>query len=116
MLMTNTEITELYVKNGLIRKCMLMQFVKMDQPWKNQYIDDLMQDIILYMLTYPKLSNVHENKHMNAWLTRVIQNNIYSNSSAFWTTYLKYNQYGKKQVDLDDVIYKEEIADGEEED
>lgn len=113
--MDNKTITEKYVKNGLIKKCLRMQFKKMDESWKCQYLDDLMQDIVLYMLSYPKLGNVEENKHMNAWLTRVICNQIYSNSSAFFSTYLKYNRYGKEQVDLDDVIYKEEIADGEEE-
>jgi hypothetical protein len=37
----------------------------------------------------------------------VILNQIYSKTSKFYSTYLKYNQYGKKQVDLDDVIGKE---------
>ena len=115
--MTNAEIVEKYTNNGLIDECIMFQFKKMDQPWKNQYKQDLRQDIVVYMMNYPNLQNVEKNNHMNAWLTRVIINQIYSNSSAFYLRYIRHNQYWNgKQVDIDEIIERETLDDGEEED
>lgn len=94
-LLTNDKIIDFYVKNGLIETCMMYQFAKLGrrEAWKLQYSGDLINDIVVIMAEYPndKLNNIHQNNHMNAWLTRIIQNNIYSNHSKFYTDYLRFN-------------------------
>lgn len=106
---TNLEIVEKYIENGLIRTCVDCQFRRMGEKWKDQYKEDFFQDLIVVLLTYPgeKLNDVESKGWMNGFLTRVILNQIYSNTSRFYGTYLKYNQYGKRQVDLEEIIEKE---------
>lgn len=114
---TNREIVDKYLENGLIRTCVDCQFRRMGEKWKDQYKEDFFQDVILILMTYPqdKLNDVESRGWMNGWLTRVILNQIYSKTSKFYGQYLKYNQYGKRQVDLDEVIEKEHYEDEEEE-
>ena len=91
--MENAEIIKTYVDNGLIERCVIYQFGKLKEKWKIQYSGDMMDDLVVWMANYPndKLNDVHNKKHMNAWLTRVIQNNIMSSSSRFYNTYIKFN-------------------------
>ena len=111
--MTNAEIVEYYMNddNGgnLPRKCVDCQFKKLakSEPWKYQYKEDFYDDLIVYLLTYDneKLNNAHENGHMNALITRIIQNQIYSSSSKFFTQYLRFSL---KSNDLDDLIDEED--------
>ena len=68
-----------------------------------QYSGDMLDDLIIIIAEYPndKLNNVHRNKHMNAWLTRVLQNNLMSKSSKFYHQYLRFNL---QTNDLDEVM------------
>ena len=98
--MTNGEIVDYYMNsdNGgnLPRKCVEYQFLKLarNEPWKMQYMEDFYDDLIVYLLTYDneKLNNAHENHHMNALITRIIQNQIYSSSSKFYHNYLRFDR------------------------
>lgn len=114
-MLTNKEIIEIYLKDDLIKRCMKYQFVNMNDWFKYQYFDDLYQDILLALLTYDnkKLNNTHENNHMNALITRIIQNNIYSNSSRFYTTYIKYAKPDALRVNIDKIIEQEDYGDDE---
>ena len=88
--MTNLEILNEYMlDNGLLDKCLEMQFSKAGA--KKQYIEDLKNDLVVDILqtNNEKLNNVVQNKHVNAWLTRLIQNNLYSKSSWFWRRYIR---------------------------
>lgn len=92
--LTNWEIINIYLKNGLIEECAGYQFGKLaNEKWKMQYSGDMINDLIIVMAEYPneKLNHIHRNKHMNAWLTRVLQNNLMSSSSKFYHQYLKFN-------------------------
>ena len=92
--LTNAQIIDIYVNNGLIEECASFQFSKCaNERWKLQYSGDMINDLIVVMAEYPndKLNNIHQNNHMNAWLTRVLQNNLMSNSSKFYNLYLKFN-------------------------
>lgn len=104
--MENSEIIKIYVDNGLIERCCIYQFGKLKEKWKVQYSGDMMDDLIVWMADYPneKLNNIHDNKHMNAWLTRVLQNNIMSSSSKFYNTYIKFNARTDdlKEVEVED--------------
>lgn len=101
--LSNAQILNIYLENGLIEKCLTFQFQKLKEPWKMQYSGDMLDDLIIIIAEYPndKLNNVHRNKHMNAWLTRVLQNNLMSKSSKFYHQYLRFNL---QTNDLDEVM------------
>lgn len=89
--MTNAEIVDIYIKNGLIDKCVDYQFAKLKEKGKLQYKEDFKHDMILELLTYDKLEKVHQEKKMNCFLTRVIQNSIFSNTSWFYRRYIRFD-------------------------
>lgn len=103
--LTNKQIVEMNLDNGLIHRCVSFQFNKLPKSdwWKYQYMKDLEQDIVVFMLEYDndKLNDVHKNKHDNAFITRMIINQIYSVRSKFYAQYLKFRL---KANDLDDAI------------
>lgn len=103
--LSNAEILNIYLENGLIEKCLSFQFAKLKEPWKMQFSGDMLDDLVVIIAEYDnnKLNNVHRNKHMNAWLTRVLQNNLMSKSSKFYHQYLRFNL---KTDDLDEVQYE----------
>lgn len=88
--MTNLEILNEYMlDNGLLDKCLEMQFLKAGA--KRQYMEDLKNDLIIEILQSDnsKLNDVIQRKHENAWLTRLVQNNLFSKSSWFWRRYVR---------------------------
>lgn len=100
---TNSEIFgECY---ELLKECMDFQFKKLCflDPGKRQFKDDLLQDVCIWLLTYDndKLNDAYRNKHMNALITRIIQNQVYSNSSKFYHQYLDFD----KRALWDDTEY-----------
>ena len=94
---TNREIVDELLENNLIFDCVYFQFGKLykipGEKWKKQYEQDFLQDLVLILLTYDndKLNDAYHNKHMNALITRIIQNNIYSKSSKFYNSYLRFD-------------------------
>lgn len=92
----NTEIVEYYLSTGLIQRCIDFQFKKLCalDPGKKQYKEDLFQDLCVWLLTYDnaKMNDAHANNHFNALLTRIIQNQIYSNSSKFYRQYIDFDR------------------------
>lgn len=87
--MTNREIVDIYLNNGLIKTCIDCQFAKIpDQGNKN----DFFQDLIVILLTYDnaKMMDAHTNNHMNALITRIIINNIWSDTSRYYADYEKF--------------------------
>lgn len=98
--MTNREILDIYLKDGTIRTCVECQFSKMDRMnkiHKNElrwdYMEDFFNDMVVLILEYDneKLNDVHNNNHFNAWLTRIIENNLFSTTSKFYRTYKRYD-------------------------
>lgn len=89
--LTNKQIVTIYLNNRLIDTCMECQFAKRKDLLK--YYDDYYQDLIITLLTYDndKMNHAHQNKHFNALLTRIIQNNINSTTSEFYRKYIRYN-------------------------
>lgn len=55
--------------------------------------DDFFQDLLLILYDYDneKLNDAYLNNHLNALVTRIIINNIYSQTSPLWTTYRKFS-------------------------
>ena len=87
--MTNKEITDLYIHNGLISKCVDYQFSRIKDKSVKQFKDDFYQDIIVFLYEYDndKINNAHLNNHFNALVSRIIINNLYSTTSPFYTRY-----------------------------
>lgn len=108
-LIKNDVIVEQLIEDGLPRKCIDYQFSKLckTQPWKRQYQDDMYQDLIVILYEYnnEKLNDAYRNKHLNALITRIILNSIYSASSKFYNTYIKFNA---RTDDLDKVEVEDE--------
>ena len=107
--LTNREILDINLENGLIDRCVSFQFSKLPKEdwWKRQYKDDLYQDLIMVILCYDndKLNDAHRKKHDNALITRIIQNQIYSKTSSF---YLKYLRFNMQTNDLEDIMEEPE--------
>ena len=91
--MNNKDIIDIYINNGLIKRCIDCQFSKLKDKGKLQYKDDFFNDVIciLYDYSEEKIMDAHTNNHMNALITKIIINNIYSNTSPFYKTYLKFD-------------------------
>lgn len=88
--MTNKEILETYMLDtGLLDECLEYQFAK--AGGKRQYMEDLKNDLVVEILESDneKLNDVIKKKHQNAYLTRLIQNNLFSRSSWMWRRYVR---------------------------
>lgn len=89
----NSTIVTKLLENGLIQKCVDMQFLKLPKSdwWKKQFKEDFYQDLVVWLLSYDneKLNNAFHNRHENALITRIIQNQLYSNHSAFYLNYCR---------------------------
>ena len=89
-MLSNSEIVQIYLDNRLIKTCVECQFSKLKD---RQYEEDFFQDLVLILLEYPndKLNDAHNNNHMNALVTRIIMNNIFSSTSRYYKDYIKFN-------------------------
>lgn len=105
-MLTNSEIVNIYIRNGLIERCIECQFAR--KKTGRQYQQDFYQDLVLILLEYDneKMNDAHNNKHFNALITRIIQNNIFSKTSPY------YKKYEKWANNIEEITAKEfEIAD-----
>lgn len=112
--MTNEEIIDIYLKNGLIKRCVECQFAKLDRG-KWQFRDDFQQDLYIILEEYPnnKLLDAHINNKMNALITRIILNNVASVSSHFYRRYIKFDRLSDN---IDELIKNEDAGDFSNED
>ena len=78
---------------NLITTCIDCQFARLREEWKKQYRDDMLQDLCVILMEYDKdkFQDAEENNHMNALITKIIQNNIYSKTSPFYKKYIRFN-------------------------
>lgn len=106
--MTNREILDIYLADGTLRTCVECQFSKLNNK---EFLEDFYNDMIILVLEYDnkKLNDVHNNGHFNAWATRIIINNLFSTTSAYYRTYVR---YGQRNGELE-MIY-ENIPDSDE--
>ena len=87
--MSNREIVDIYLNNGHIQTCVDCQFSKIQDK---EYKEDFFQDLILILLTYDndKMMDAHINNHMNALVSRIIINNLWSSTSPYYKDYYKF--------------------------
>ena len=105
--MTNKEIVDIYIYNGLIQTCVDCQFAKL--PEDAEYRDDFTNDLIVSLYSYQnsKLLDAHVNNHFNALVTKIIVNQIYSHTSPYYKKYKKF----KDRSDEITPILEDTIAD-----
>lgn len=110
--MSNREIVDFYLSNGLIQKCIDCQFVKKGKnSIEQQNKDDFFQDLIIILMEYDneKLNDAVRNGHMNALVTRIIVNNIFSTTSKYYKEYKKYGERAEEITQImEDTIKDEE--------
>lgn len=102
----NEEIANEAVESGLLDDCIFYQFKKMKklEPWKMQFSGDLKSDIYLTLYNYDniKLNDAYQKGHLNALITRIIINSIFSTSSSFFCKYLKFMNKSNDFTDTPD--------------
>lgn len=74
----------------LIRRCVECQFAKKGN--REEFMEDFYHDLIIMLYDYDndKMNNALENNHLNALMTRIIQNNIFSVTSPYYKKYIKH--------------------------
>ena len=101
--MTNREIVDLYLDNGLIQTCIDCQFSKIsDKQFKEDFFNDLI--LILLEMDNAKMNDAHENNHFNTFVTRIIINNIWSSTSKYYKDYYKFQNKTREITPEDDNI------------
>lgn len=105
------EVLEYLFKSKLLERCINCQFFKIGTQ---DFKEDFTQDMWEWVLTYDedKLYHAYINHHLNALLTRVIQNNIMSTNSPF---YKKYKRFINMTMEINTEIEQNTI-DGDTED
>lgn len=104
--MERQEIVNYALESGLLRRCCECQVARSngDREW----LDDLTQDMWVWLMTYDldKLVDAYESNHLNALMTKVIINNLYSTTSPYHKTYRKFinstDEITQKELDIPD--------------
>ena len=67
----------------------------------------------LWLLTYDieKLSDAYENKHLNALITRFLQNQLFSKNSDFFYRYRRISEERQTKVPIESLYWEEEDDD-----
>lgn len=93
------EIIQYLLKSGLVDKC-----VKYQTKGADPYLrEELTQELWLWIFEYDitKLSDAYENRHINALITRWLQNQFHSKNSPF---YKRYRKWQALEEDITDYI------------
>lgn len=95
------EIVKHLLDTGLIEECVKYQTIRSNDVYLKE---ELTQECWLWVLGYDleKLSDAYENGHLNALVTRYLQNQWFSDHSDF------HNRYRKRQK-LEDEITLEAL-------
>lgn len=85
------DIIQHIIGTGLLTTCVDYQLKRQPQHYKNR--DDILSDAWLWLLTYDmdKLTDAYLNNHLNAMITRYLQNQIFSKTSDYFRKYVKFN-------------------------
>lgn len=94
------EIIAFIQDSRLLETCVDYQLLKFQGNHQNK--EDIIQDAWLWLLTYDeaKLNDAYEHKHLNALITRYLQNQINSTTSEYW------RRYRRAQVTSDEISQK----------
>lgn len=106
------EIIDYLLRSGIADKCASYQSRYEKDPYLRE---EIRSEMWLWLLTYDedKLSDAYENKHLNALITRYLQNQIFSKNSQFYYTHKRISDERQTRVDIKTLYDKEEIYDDE---
>lgn len=90
--MSRESIIKDIMDSGLLVTCVDYQLKRQPQHYCNR--DDILSDAWLWLLSYDesKLFDAYSNKHLNALITRYLQNQLFSKTSEYYRKYIKFNQ------------------------
>lgn len=99
---TNKEIVDANIP--LLQRCVRYQFNKCTN---REWAQDFLSDLYLILLEYDneKLNDAYNNGHLNALITRIIINNLHSNTSKFFRDYRKFL---RRADDIDKIAKSED--------
>ena len=88
---TRQDVVDYLLETRLVNTCCECQLAKKKSDM--DLLDDLIQDVWLWVMTYDedKLLNAYTNGHINALITRMIINNVFSVSSPYYRNYHKFS-------------------------
>lgn len=94
--MNRQDIIDNILDSGLLVTCVDYQLKK--QPQHYQYRDDIINDAWYWLLTYneDKLIDAYLNNHINALITRYLQNQLFSKTSEYYRKYIKLNSLSEE--------------------
>lgn len=94
--MNRDTIIQHILDTGLLTTCVDYQLKKQPQHYANR--DDILSDAWLWLLTYDmdKLTDAYLNNHLNAMITRYLQNQIFSKTSDYYRKYIKLNSLSEE--------------------
>lgn len=100
--MTNKEIVDGNLE--LIRRCVECQFAKVKTGTDMQNEDDFYHDLILVLYDYPKLQDAYDSGHLNALVSRIVINNLFSVTSEYHKRYRRFSRQsdGLEKLDEDE--------------
>lgn len=85
------EVIKYIIDSGLLVTCIDYQLKRQPQHYENR--DDIIGDAWVWILSYDeeKLVDAFDNNHLNALITRYLQNQLFSTTSEYYRKYIKFN-------------------------
>lgn len=89
--MNRDDVVKNIIDTNLLTTCVDYQLKK--QPQHYPYRDDIISDAWVWLLTYDekKLIDAAEHRHLNALITRYLQNQVFSKTSEYYRRYIRYD-------------------------
>ena len=85
--MTKEGVVEYIARSKLIQECIL---VVTGGVWRAEY-DDLVQDILIELLSQEKIVDLYEKDQLRYYVVRVVRNNLQSCTSRFYYRYRRFS-------------------------
>lgn len=94
--MNRQDIIDNILNTGILTTCVDYQLKR--QPQHYQYRDDILEDAWVWLLTYneDKLKDAYMGNHINALITRYLQNQLFSKTSEYYRKYIKLNSLSEE--------------------
>lgn len=94
--MNRQNIIDNILNSGILTTCVDYQLKR--QPQHYQYRDDILEDAWVWLLTYDegKLMDAYMGNHINALITRYLQNQLFSKTSEYYRKYIKLNSLSEE--------------------
>ena len=94
--MNRDDVIKSIMDSGLLITCVDYQLKR--QPQHYEHRGDIIGDAWVWLLTYDeqKLIDAYTNKHLNALITRYLQNQLFSTTSEYYRKYIKLNSISEE--------------------